>query len=107
MLIDFFSKYADAVGMVGVFILLTAYFLLNMNKITSLNICYPLMNLFGSMFILFSLMFQWNLASVFIEIAWAVISTIGTYRALRAKVKEDKRPNNIYPLHSIKKTDTL
>ena len=75
----------DMIGMIGVFLVLTAFCLLNMNRVTSHTISYQLMNLAGSMLLLFSLCFHFNLASVAIEIAWMVISLIGLYRALRTR----------------------
>ncbi len=46
---------------------------------------YQIMNLTGSVFLLFSLFFHWNLSSVVIEIAWIMISSIGIFRVLKAR----------------------
>jgi len=74
---------ADLVGMIGVFLVLVAYYFLNINKMTALSISYLLLNFIGSWLILFSLFFNWNLSSVIIEIAWIMISLIGLYRYLK------------------------
>jgi hypothetical protein len=79
------ASFSDAIGIIGVSFVLTAFFLLNTNKLTALMLRYQLLNFFGSWMILFSLLYHWNLASVLIEIAWISISMIGIVRALSAK----------------------
>lgn len=71
----------NAVGILGVIIILVAYYLLNINKVTSTSMKYLFANLIGSAFILFSLFFDWNLPAAIIEVAWMIISVIGIYRA--------------------------
>jgi hypothetical protein len=78
----------DVIGMIGVSLVLSAFGLLNMNKVTSSTMMYQLMNLLGSMLLLFSLCFHLNIASVVIEIAWMLISLVGIYRALKKKRSE-------------------
>ncbi len=79
------AGFPDVVGMVGVSLVLIAYTLLNLSKIKSTHMAYLSMNLIGSIFLLFSLLFHWNLSSVVIEIAWITISVIGIWRVLKAK----------------------
>jgi hypothetical protein len=43
------------------------------------------LNLIGSIMLLYSLLFHWNLSSVLIEIAWITISLIGLYRAVKSR----------------------
>lgn len=87
-------KYADTIGIIGVVLVLVAYCLLNTNKLSSHDIRYPILNLVGSCLILFSLLFNWNLASVVIEAAWIVISLVGLYKVIQTKrAKEDLRSN--------------
>lgn len=74
------ASYANHVGIVGVLLTLAAYYLLNVGKLTSSDMAYLFMNLFGSILLLFSLLFNWNLSSVLIEIAWISISLIGIAR---------------------------
>lgn len=72
--------FADIIGIIGVILVLAAYYFLNINRIRPIHMSYLLMNFIGSCLILFSLMFTWNLSSVIIEIAWILISLIGIYR---------------------------
>lgn len=71
---------ADIVGTVGVMLTLTAYFLLQIDKITSTGRSYSLLNVFGAVLILYSLYFNWNTPAVIMEFAWFLISLYGLYR---------------------------
>jgi nitrate reductase gamma subunit len=82
-MIEFFRTIANTVGIIGVTLILTGYFLINTNRVTSKNLGYLSLNFCGAWLILFSLLFHWNLASVLIELAWIVISVVGFYRLLR------------------------
>ncbi|EKD70391.1 MAG: putative membrane spanning protein [uncultured bacterium] len=73
----------DFVGLFGVTFILIAYFLINTHRIQADNLCYQLLNLFGSLMILVSLFFNWNTSSVVIEIAWALISLLGIQRSFQ------------------------
>lgn len=74
------EKLSDVIGISGVLMVLVSYYLLNVGKISSASMVYLWLNLIGSIFILFSLFYTWNLASVIIEIAWILISLLGMYR---------------------------
>lgn len=84
----------DIIGLIGVSLVLMAFGLLNMNKVTSHHLAYQFLNLIGSVLLLFSLCFHFNLASIVIEIAWMIISIIGIYRALSAR--RTANPKNYY-----------
>jgi predicted membrane protein len=101
---DLFLRYADHVGLVGVLLTLLAYYLLNVNKLTSDSMAYLWLNLVGSCLLLFSLLFHWNLSSVCIEIAWITISLIGLVRALRSR--KQARANNLYVIEPGKRAGT-
>ena len=75
----------DSVGLVGVGLILLAYFLLQMGKCASHHLAYPVMNLVGAVLLLISLWWSWNLPSVIIEICWIVISIIGIIKICRKK----------------------
>lgn len=70
----------DMIGIIGVVLTLIAYYFINIGKWSSDSLSYVLYNLIGSCCLMFSLMFNWNLSSVLIEIAWISISLIGLYR---------------------------
>jgi multisubunit Na+/H+ antiporter MnhB subunit len=74
---------ADPVGMVGVVLLLIAYFFLSIGRWISHSFIYQFYNLLGAILILYSLCFHFNLSSFVIEVAWVIISLIGIYRVIR------------------------
>jgi hypothetical protein len=70
---------ADIVGMAGTCLVVGAFFLLQLNKVSPKGLSYNLMNLSGALFLLFSLCINFNLASFVIEIFWIAASLIGLY----------------------------
>jgi len=72
-------------GLIGVAIILVSYYLLQTAKLSPRDVSYSLANLIGSILILWSLYYDWNLPSVIIECAWIMISLIGLRKALRHK----------------------
>jgi hypothetical protein len=79
------SLIADIVGMAGTFLVVGAFFLLQLNKANPKGLLYNLMNLCGALFLLFSLCINFNLASFVIEIFWIAASLIGLYGYLKNK----------------------
>ena len=75
----------DIIGIIGVVILVVAFFLLQIKKIKIDELAYSLLNLIAAFLLLYSLMFSWNLASVIIEIFWIAISGIGIFRYYKYK----------------------
>ena len=81
---DFLFSIANPVGIVGVALILIAYFFLSTGRWIADSFKYQVLNFIGAWLILYSLLFHWNLASVTIEIAWIIISVVGMVRAYRA-----------------------
>jgi len=73
-------------GIIGVSLIIIAYFLLQINKLSSNSLIFSLLNFFGSFLILISLFDEWNLPSFIIEIFWMLISLIGIIRALKKQL---------------------
>lgn len=72
----------NSIGLVGVAIILTCYFLLNAGTLKSDSITYLLTNILGASLVLVSLIRAWNLPSFIIEVAWILISLYGLFKAL-------------------------
>jgi hypothetical protein len=70
-------------GIIGVSLILLAYFLLQIEKVRSDNIIYPVLNLVGASLLLISLFRFWNLPSVIIEFFWILISIYGIYKIIK------------------------
>lgn len=73
---------ANPIGIVGVVLVLVAYLLLQLDRLSQDSVSYSLLNTVGSIFILYSLFFFWNLASGVIEISWLVISLFGLVKSI-------------------------
>ena len=73
-------EWYDWLGMLGVALLLLAYFLLQIEKILPTDLSYSVLNLLGSGMIAYSLIEEWNLSAFVIEIFWFLISVYGIFR---------------------------
>ena len=75
----------DIVGMTGTFLVVGAFFMLQLGKATPTGLLYNMMNLSGAILLLISLCYNFNLASFVIEIFWIAASLIGLFKYLKAK----------------------
>ena len=82
---NFLDIIFNIIGTSGVAFILLAYFLMQMEKITSKQLAYSLLNLIGASLIMISLLHSWNLPSAVIEICWISISGYGVYKAIKVK----------------------
>ena len=73
----------DAIGLLGVSLILITYGALTLEKIDPKGWRYSAGNGIGAVLILISLYFSFNLASFVIEIAWLAISVFGLWKAWR------------------------
>ena len=80
-----FTIIFNTVGILGDFLVLIAYTLLQFKKLRAETFWYSFLNLIGAAFILFSLCFSWNLPAAIIEITWIFISFYGLIQAWRNK----------------------
>ena len=107
MLLEILSKTSDVVGdvvgIVGVVLLLIAYYLLNTHQMSAKSMNYQVLNLFGALFIIFSLCFHWNTASALIEVSWVIISVIGMYHVVKSRKALKAQGANLYAFESSKK----
>ena len=75
----------DLVGNIGVVILMVTYLLLQLNRIRSDELAYSLLNAVGASFIVVSLLVDFNLSALLMEVFWVLISFVGIYRYFRLK----------------------
>ncbi len=68
---------SNIIGIIGVVLMLAAFFLSQRGTITIRDPRYLWMNLTGAVAVIFSLFWAWNLPAFLIESAWAVISAYG------------------------------
>ena len=77
--------FADLVGTVGTLIVTAAYLATQLRYLNSDDLLFPLANLIGSFFMVYSLVYAFNLASALMEFFWILISITGIINYLRRK----------------------
>jgi hypothetical protein len=70
----------DAVGLAGTFLVVLAYYLLQLERTHPESLSYNVINLVGAVLLLLSLSFKFNLASFVIELFWIGASLIGLWK---------------------------
>ncbi|PZU05805.1 MAG: hypothetical protein DI606_18990 [Sphingobium sp.] len=75
---------ANVIGLLGSAIMVVAYAYSNMAKTLNFLI-FNLLNLVGSLLLIWSLTVHFNLASMALEIVWAAIALLGLGNSLRKK----------------------
>lgn len=75
----------DVVGTIGVAFIIIAYAAVQAGKLATTKLIYSLMNLVGACLILWSLWYNFNMASVIIEGFWILISIWGIVNWVKAR----------------------
>lgn len=70
----------DLIGILGVIVIIVAYMLLQLEKIDAKGLLFSLLNTIGALFIIVSLMYDWNLASFIMESTWMMVSLYGVWK---------------------------
>src|ERR1043166_8102453 len=77
----------DLVGNIGVVILMVAYLMLQLNKLRSDDLAYSLLNAIGASLIVLSLIVNFNLSAMVMEVFWVLISTQNTSMTIADRLK--------------------
>jgi hypothetical protein len=77
----------DLIGNIGVLLMVVAYLLLQLEKLSSSTVSYLLLNTVGAIMVIISLMFRFNLSAFLMEAFWLLISLYGLARSLATKPK--------------------
>jgi hypothetical protein len=75
----------DLAGFIGVLLIVIAYLLLQLDKLPSSSLSFSLLNAAGSLLIMLSLIFKFNVSAFLIEVFWFLISLIGLSKWLIAR----------------------
>ena len=75
----------DLIGNIGVLVLMIAYLMLQLNKLRSDGLAYSVLNAAGASLIILSLLVNFNLSALLMEVFWVLISFVGIYRYFRLK----------------------
>lgn len=73
------------IGFLGVLLVLVAYGLLTLGKLSGDDWRYPVLNIIGTLGIVVSLFVQWNLPSMVTQLMWIAVSIIGLMRIARKR----------------------
>ena len=79
------DRWFDPVGNIGVLLMVVAYLLLQLDKMSSSAVSYLLLNAVGATLVIISLKFRFNLSAVLMEAFWLVISLYGLAKPLFSK----------------------
>jgi len=77
----------DLVGNIGVLLMVIAYLLLQLEKLSSSAFSYLLLNTVGAVMVIISLMFRFNLSAFLMEAFWLLISLYGLTKSLFSRAK--------------------
>ena len=75
-------SFYDFLGNVGVFFIIFSYLLLQLNKLESNDLKYSAMNFFGASLVIVSLIENFNMSALVIEVFWVGISIFGIVKYL-------------------------
>lgn len=80
-------QWFDAIGSIGVGIIILTYISLQLEKIRSETLLYSLLNAVGATLILVSLYYKFNFSAFIVEFFWLLISLFGVGKyILRRKI---------------------
>ncbi len=83
----------DLAGFVGVLLIVIAYLLLQLDQLRSSSLSFSLLNAVGSLLIMLSLIFKFNVSAFLIEVFWFLISLIGLTKWLISRKRPSRDPN--------------
>ena len=75
----------DLVGNTGVLLMVIAYLLLQLEKLSGSALSYLLLNAVGAILVMISLTYRFNLSAFLMEAFWLLISLYGLAKSLKAK----------------------
>jgi len=83
----------DILGTLGVALIILAYAAVQVRRMKSEQLSYSVMNLIGAALILVSLKYNFNLASVIIEVFWILISVWGIVLWFKNRSTDSETPS--------------
>lgn len=70
----------EIVGWLGMILILVAYWLVSIRKITPVSKTYQLLNLFGAAFVIVNVGFHGAIPSVVLNLVWLIIALYGFFQ---------------------------
>ncbi len=78
-------EWHDIIGNLGVSFIIGTYLFLQLGRLASTSYTYSILNAVGALFVIISLMYDFNLSLFIIEFFWVGASLVGIARQLRAR----------------------
>ncbi len=78
-------QFYDLVGILGVAMIVGSYFLIQLRKMSGTSLSYTVLNGMGAAFILYSLLYEFNMSAFIVELFWLLISLMGVGRIIIEK----------------------
>lgn len=75
----------NILGLLGAAAIVAAYLLLQLGRLKVESASYSVLNIIGTILVLFSLLFEFNLPAFLLQIVWLAISIIGLSRAIMSR----------------------
>tara|TARA_X000001036_G_scaffold46419_1_gene37145 strand:+ start:1802 stop:2053 length:252 start_codon:yes stop_codon:yes gene_type:complete len=75
----------DIIGLIGVALLISTYALLQFDRIDPKGFWYSFNNMIVAILVTVSLLYNWNLASMVIEVFWFSLSVYGVYKFYKVR----------------------
>lgn len=75
----------DLIGNVGVLLMVIAYLLLQLEKVSGSAVSYLLLNAVGAVLVMISLRFRFNFSAFLMEAFWLLISLYGLAKSLKVR----------------------
>lgn len=90
----------DVIGVLGACGYLLSYAILQLKREFAESIIYSLANFMAAFLVSISLIYDFNLASMIIQIFWMIISGYGVYKCLKYKLQQSARAHatDVYTL---------
>jgi hypothetical protein len=85
----------DLAGFGGVLLIVVAYLLLQLEKLPSSSLIFSALNALGSLLIILSLLFKFNLSAFLVEVFWFLISLIGLAKWIGAWKERGERKDQL------------
>lgn len=73
-------QWYDLIGNIGVALIIITYFLLQLGRMNSASYLYSTLNALGALFVIISLMYEFNMSAFIVEAFWVGISLFGIIR---------------------------
>ena len=94
-----FTPWHQWLGMLGMILIVSTYLLLQTGSISSEQLRYSLLNVVGAGLLIISLLFNYNLPALIVEVFWVGVSLIGIARYVRRRVASRSIKCNTQSIH--------